>query len=561
VSSALPLARPEDLREVWGSQRPGLGEYLGAQVREGFASTTPFQLGRAGAARGEELPTFGFEMGDLGTAVPSGLPSLEEAQGLIGDREELRPVLTGTQSREQIEALVRDYDARRARQDVIARRQPGLGESVLGLGAQLVGGVPDPINFLPLGGGAWRAAQAARAAGRMGALRAGAAAGAREGALGAAAAVPLVAAGERAIGSDYGLEDVLLDLATGAVVGGALGGAGQWWAARRPTPAATADMAAAPPTPEELGAIQAAVPPELADRAAQRINLAAEQVLGGAPVRAADIPAPAPEAQRMLLPRVAITARGREVPVSYEVRDLSELIASQVEDTLEANPRYPRELQPRDRSSAASRAQIQRLAKNLDARLLGVSPSAAEGAPIIDAAGNVLSGNGRVLALARAYADPGAAGRLGEYRAMMEALGYRPGERARPVLVRRADVSGEEARAVAREANERITSAKPAGKQAKAAPLAPAPERQEPARVAPAEPVARAEEPAAARPAEGEDAAAVLAAAEQQLELVPRDQIPEELRKELDESAAELAKAEAGADAYQAAAACLLRAA
>jgi len=574
VSSALPLARPEDLREAWSSTRPGLLEYLGAQVREGFASTTPFALGRAGATRGQELPTFGFEMGDLSTAVPSDLPSLEEARQMVGDREELLPVLTGTQSREQIQTLIEAYDARRARQDVIARRQPGLGESVLGLVAQLVGALPDPVNFLPLGGSAWQAAQAARSAGRLAALRAGAAAGAREGVLGAAITVPLVAAGERAIGSDYGWEELLVDLAAGAVVGGALGGAGQWWAARRRTPAATADAAAPPPTPEEFRAILDAVPSELVDRAAARINLAAEQVLGGVPVRAADVPDPDPAAQRALIPRVAITARGREVPVTYEVRDLSELIASHLEDTLQRNPRYPRELQPRDRSSAASRAQIQRIADNLDARLLGPSPSAAEGAPIVDARGVVLSGNVRLLALARAYADLSAAGRIGEYRAMMEALGYRPGERPRPVLVRRADLTDEEARAVAREANERVPAAAPgeasaAPARAARAPAAaggrdgvPADVRTLTAAEAPSARAAEAPAEAIAAPgAAGDgDEAAALARAEQQLAAIPRDQIPEDLRAELDQSASDLAKAEAGVDAWQAAAACILRA-
>jgi hypothetical protein len=51
------------------------------------------------------------------------------------------------------------------------------------------------------------------------------------------------------------------------------------------------------------------------------------------------------------------TASGRSLNVRYEVIDARSLTASHFDD-LRENPAYPRELQPRDRSRAASEAQI-----------------------------------------------------------------------------------------------------------------------------------------------------------------------------------------------------------
>jgi len=90
----------------------------------------------------------------------------------------------------------------------------------------------------------------------------------------------------------------------------------------------------------------------------------------------------------------------------YRLVSLDALIPSQRPETLEENPDYPRDLQPRDRSRLASREQIARIAQTLNPDLLLLdSRSLDRGAPIIGPDLVVESGNGRVLALHLARAQ------------------------------------------------------------------------------------------------------------------------------------------------------------
>lgn len=175
-------------------------------------------------------------------------------------------------------------------------------------------------------------------------------------------------------------------------------------------------------------------------------------------------PAPAPAAQTPATGRAiaattikadtAITARGREVPVDYAIVELADLIPSQRDDGRD-NPAYPQELQPRDRSTNKSQEQVRKIASGLKPALLGESPQASNGAPIILPTGEVLSGNGRTLALRAAYADDGKQARA--YRDFMDAQGYPEGRHRQPVLVRVVTdpMTMAEAATFAREANER----------------------------------------------------------------------------------------------------------
>ena len=96
------------------------------------------------------------------------------------------------------------------------------------------------------------------------------------------------------------------------------------------------------------------------------------------------------------------TAKGTEVDVRYRIVDADELIAS-TKETGAPNPNYPQELQPRQRNREASHEQIDRIARTLDPELLGANRIASDGAPVIGPDMVVESGNGRVLALRRAY--------------------------------------------------------------------------------------------------------------------------------------------------------------
>lgn len=89
---------------------------------------------------------------------------------------------------------------------------------------------------------------------------------------------------------------------------------------------------------------------------------------------------------------------------AYEVKDLADLITSN--DALYGvNPRYPSELQPRDRTREASRQQIEQMADDLKPEWLGESFKLSDGAPIMGLDGVVESGNGRTLAIGKAYSD------------------------------------------------------------------------------------------------------------------------------------------------------------
>lgn len=86
----------------------------------------------------------------------------------------------------------------------------------------------------------------------------------------------------------------------------------------------------------------------------------------------------------------------------YEIREMDDLITSNT-NTGGINPAYPEELQPRDRTRAASQAQIQNMAQNLQPEALTAEFNALDrGAPIVGEDGVVESGNGRTMALRRA---------------------------------------------------------------------------------------------------------------------------------------------------------------
>ncbi|HAE63714.1 MAG TPA: transglycosylase, partial [Acinetobacter johnsonii] len=111
----------------------------------------------------------------------------------------------------------------------------------------------------------------------------------------------------------------------------------------------------------------------------------------------------------------AIGMDGSSYDMAYEVKSLDELIASN-DAAYGVNPLYPADLQPRDRTREASRQQIERMAEDLRPELLGESPKLSDGAPIIGMDNVVESGNGRTLAIAKAYES----GRAEEYRAFLE---------------------------------------------------------------------------------------------------------------------------------------------
>lgn len=152
-----------------------------------------------------------------------------------------------------------------------------------------------------------------------------------------------------------------------------------------------------------------------------------EQIQASLPIN----PPPTPAPGRM--GRV-IDASGRELDVQYELREARELITSHSDD-LVPDPRFPQNLQPRDRSRAASQEQINKIAAELRPEWLGPSPRSDAGAPVIGSDGIVESGNGRVLALRRAYQRDGQ--QIADYRQFLQDQGFDPDQLKEPVLVAR----------------------------------------------------------------------------------------------------------------------------
>lgn len=132
---------------------------------------------------------------------------------------------------------------------------------------------------------------------------------------------------------------------------------------------------------------------------------------------------------------VAFGMDGSSYEVAYEVKSLGDLIASN-DLAYGVNPLYPAELQPRDRTREASRMQIERMADDLRPELLGESAKLSDGAPIVGVDNVVESGNGRTLAIGKAYES----GRADAYQQFVADFAASSGMDIsgidRPVLVR-----------------------------------------------------------------------------------------------------------------------------
>lgn len=111
------------------------------------------------------------------------------------------------------------------------------------------------------------------------------------------------------------------------------------------------------------------------------------------------------------------TEAGARLDGKYSLVEADDLVTSH-DARLRPNPLYPQELQPRDRSRAASEMQVQSIVGRLDPARLGVSADAATGAPIVGADGLVESGNARTIALKRVYQANGQ--KAADYRAWLE---------------------------------------------------------------------------------------------------------------------------------------------
>lgn len=149
---------------------------------------------------------------------------------------------------------------------------------------------------------------------------------------------------------------------------------------------------------------------------------------GGAPGGSGGGPAPA-------APAAVFTPDGQRIETDWRLVDLAgpDAPIPSHDSTFTPNPAYPPELQPRDRTRAASEAQVTKIAGELDPERLGHG-GVGDGAPIVGPDGVVESGNGRILAIARAHKNGGK--QSAAYRQWLEAQGHDTSGMTAPALVR-----------------------------------------------------------------------------------------------------------------------------
>lgn len=91
-----------------------------------------------------------------------------------------------------------------------------------------------------------------------------------------------------------------------------------------------------------------------------------------------------------------------EYPAQYKIVSVDDITPSNNTDG-SVNTFYPQQYQPRDRTRAGMRKQVEDMANNLNPSALGTSSNANMGAPVINSQGVVLNGNGRTMALKSVY--------------------------------------------------------------------------------------------------------------------------------------------------------------
>lgn len=138
------------------------------------------------------------------------------------------------------------------------------------------------------------------------------------------------------------------------------------------------------------------------------------------------------------------TDSGKEFNVTYRIKEADDVISSNDADFVPDN-RYPPQLQPRDRSRSTMKEQVDNISRKLSPPDLAESRNVNEGAPIINSNSVVENGNGRTMAIKRAYALKGEAYQASAkaYKDYLvkhaEEYGYTPDEirgMKNPILVR-----------------------------------------------------------------------------------------------------------------------------
>ena len=125
---------------------------------------------------------------------------------------------------------------------------------------------------------------------------------------------------------------------------------------------------------------------------------------------------------------------GKRIPVEYQVVELSEIQPSHIDGT--ANPNYTNtEMQNRaSRGTTQDVADLREKATNITPERLMRASTSAEGAPVVNARGEVIAGNGRAEIVRYAYENPES---TEKYKKALVDQGFNIEGMERPILVRR----------------------------------------------------------------------------------------------------------------------------
>lgn len=373
---------------------PTAGEQVGNAIRLANPMTAPYEVARRTAQafmdQGEALDEDGYK------ASPYYREGIPWDAGMTDERAA---------------ALAMMDDAKKVREFYASKRPIS---SFIG---NLAGQAVDPINYIPVAGPAVKAAAVARL-GKIGGA-------ALHSAVDAAANTALFGIGTRErrgrYGDDVSWQATVSQIATAALIGAAFGTLGGAWEARSATKGRAAieeRLATLKTTQEARVALNEAID-GLARGEDVRLSPNATEPLS----RVAETLPTALARQTMEPSFSVVTPTGVRVDVKPEIIDALQL------------QKASGDLQPRDRSRAASDAQIAEMAAALDPQRLLMSAEADRGAPVVGPDNVVESGNGRVAALIRAATE--SPERFAAYKQALRDAGYDVPDKGVPVLIAR----------------------------------------------------------------------------------------------------------------------------
>ena len=381
-----------------------LSQYLAAAAADAEESGPTASLGRLSqlAASASQITGITTEEDESGATVAVvGAPTAEpvpieeqteriKAAGLEG-QVKANPGYTSA----ALDTII-DWKSDELQRKAIRDAAPAVW-GVLGMGAELVESMLDPIAFasafLPVVPAARAASMLEAAGGAAGRAAVRAKVGALEGGLGALAVEPFVYLGQSQSQADYTMMDSLQNAAFGIIMGAGFQAAG----------GAIADKILRGKT---RGTADATAAADLADAGESELTGAdigsdsAPPLVAGAggTVDGGTVTVAVPRQRNLKIPGRA------DEPYEYALIEADDLQSSHIPEAgFQPNPRYELENERRYHAEAASQRKVLDNAAQLDPAFLMDSVDANHGAPVVDFSGNVIGGNGRAMSIRYAY--------------------------------------------------------------------------------------------------------------------------------------------------------------